>query len=143
MLSFNFSDLFRDKSYFCNMKAISIFLGLIFFLGSLLPKFDLDELGQIDELYEHYQIHAKQSNGDLSFEDFLVMHYSDKNHDKSENHDQLPFHNHDCNLNITLALNPEISFSFKSLPSDKLHVSFYESVNYSEYSASIWQPPKL
>lgn len=125
------------------MKAISVFLGLIFFLGSLLPEFDFKELGQLDELYEHFQVHSKQAGGKLSFEDFLLMHYSDKNHDKNENHDQLPFHNHDCNLNITLALNPEVSYSFKILPSDKLATPFYESVHYSEYSVAIWQPPKL
>ncbi len=125
------------------MKAISIFLGLIFFLGSLLPKFDFEELGQIDELYEHFNAHVKQSKGTMSFEDFIVMHYADKNHDHDENHDQLPFHHHDCNLTITLALNPEISYSFKPLPIDKLKTPFYQSVICPEYAGSIWQPPKL
>lgn len=126
------------------MKAISIFLGLVFFLGSLLPKFDLEELGQVDELYEHYLSHVQLSNGNLSFGNFLSMHYSNQEHDTEENHERLPFHHHECNVAITCAMLPEILYSFHTTPlSDKLPIPVYEQVNYSEYAASIWQPPKL
>lgn len=73
------------------MKSlVSIFLATLFFAGSLFPKSDMDELFKIPALFEHYSEHKAKSKGELSFMDFLLMHYAvGSTHDEAS-HDKLP-----------------------------------------------------
>jgi hypothetical protein len=58
------------------VKILSLLLSIYFFAGSLMPGSDWDELPKVVDLIEHYQHHEKESEGKLSFSDFLFLHYS-------------------------------------------------------------------
>jgi hypothetical protein len=52
--------------YFANvMKHASLLLSFHILLGSLLPHPDYTELSKLPQMYEHYQLHQRQSNGQL------------------------------------------------------------------------------
>jgi hypothetical protein len=125
------------------MRLLSLFFSVVIFLGSLLPRFDFKELSQLDELFTHFQEHLKEAKGELSFSEFMAMHYANKNHDQQENHDHLPFHNHECQLGALMVLLPNLSCSCIVIPVIQAKQSFYKFVNYSRYTHSIWQPPKI
>ncbi len=68
-------------------KIIAIALSFQILLGSLFPRINAMELAKVGELIEHYQEHKSAENQDLSFVDFLIMHYSTaSNHTKTAKH---------------------------------------------------------
>lgn len=68
-------------------KIIAITLSIQILLGSLFPRIDAMELAKIGTLIQHYQEHKSVENQDLSFIDFLIMHYSTtSNHTKTAKH---------------------------------------------------------
>jgi uncharacterized protein YfbU (UPF0304 family) len=68
-------------------QMIAILLSMQILLGSLFPNVDTTQLAKIGELIKHYQEHVATENQDLSFVDFLIMHYSsDSNHTKTAKH---------------------------------------------------------
>jgi hypothetical protein len=124
------------------MKLASLLLSFHILLGSLLPHADYTELSKLPELYEHYQLHQRQSNGQLGLTDFLVMHYTDREHQQSEDDVQLPFqHHHSCTAIVFYFL-PTFYFQFTPLLL-KVSVGFcFQSRCFSSYLSSIFQPPK-
>jgi hypothetical protein len=72
---------------FAKMKSIiSISFAFLFFLGSLFPKNDMAELFKIPILLQHYQT----NHSNLSFWNFLKLHYSQTNHHSDQDHENLP-----------------------------------------------------
>ena len=68
-------------------RLIAILLSLQILLGSLFPNVDAVQLAKIGELVKHYQEHIATDNQNLSFVDFLIMHYSStSNHTKTAKH---------------------------------------------------------
>ncbi|GAB4025421.1 hypothetical protein [Spirosoma koreense] len=69
------------------MKSIVAFLLAIQVLGSsLLPGFGIDQSAKLVDLVQHFQQH-RQTEPDLSFLDFMVMHYgANSEHQKHPNH---------------------------------------------------------
>lgn len=62
-------------------------LSMQILLGSLFPTMDVLQLAKIGELIKHYQEHVATDNQNLSFVDFLSMHYSStSNHTKTAKH---------------------------------------------------------
>ena len=54
--------------------------------SSLLPGFGVEQSAKVVELIQHYQ-HHRQEAPDLSFMDFMAMHYGpDSEHQKHPNH---------------------------------------------------------
>ena len=124
------------------MKFASLLLSFHILLGSLLPHADYTELSKLPELCEHYQLHQRQSNGQLGLADFLALHYTDRAHQQSEDDVQLPFqHHHSCTAIVFFFL-PDFNFQFtplllKSSAGFRLLSFFFPS-----YLSSIFQPPK-
>lgn len=111
---------------------------------------ELSQLLKLPILIEHYFEH-KEKSYDLSFSDFLVLHYNEdhfKGHAHDEDYDQdkrLPFMLHSSTL----------SFVFISLTSinleviDKAYIEKEKTFPFENeflinhiYLSSIWQPPK-
>ncbi len=68
-------------------QIVAILLSLQILLGSLFPNVDAMQLAKIGELVKHYQEHVTTENQDLSFVDFLIMHYSTTSeHTKTAKH---------------------------------------------------------
>src|SRR4051812_9729015 len=97
------------------MKLASLLLAFHILLGSLLPHADYTELTKLPDLYEHYQTHLQRSGGQLSLASFLLMHYADRHHQQSENHEKLPFqHSHSC-MGIVFYYLAHFDFEFNPL----------------------------
>ncbi len=125
-------------------KAIGILLVNVTLLGSML---DLHDLAKLPRLIEHYHQH-KTKTIDVSFIDFLNLHYGSEaeKHDQEEHekHQDLPFKTSDCTFTHTIIILPLFKApEITSLESVVRYSNFYHSTFSSEFSQSVWQPPRI
>ncbi len=82
--------------------VVALFLSLIMLVGGLMPQNDVEELGKLPQLVQHYKFHQSTQGGELSFRQFLGTHYGAGSTamyqcPPSPEHDQLPLHGqHHC-----------------------------------------------
>jgi hypothetical protein len=111
----------------------------------LITSTELHEMFKIGAFFEHYFEH-KQTDEDIDFIDFITLHYSDEQHDESNN--KLPFKSHHENnfvaklfkINFTKSYTSE-SIIFRYIK--KVFVINNENRNSSQFIDTIWQPPKF
>jgi hypothetical protein len=120
-------------------RVLSIFLAFTVMLASLA---DVRDLAKIALLINHYH----QAHEQISLSEFLELHYgaSAAQHDKEHGHKSLPFKSHERTL--IQPLTAALSFTFiTSAPAGETSqaMDLYRSVFITEFSASIWQPPRL
>lgn len=125
------------------LKSISMLLLSLTLLGSVM---DLHNLARLPRLIEHYNEHRDKSMN-FSFLDFLNLHYGSESerHDKEEHsrHTGLPFKAGDCTFaHIVTVPAPFQTHELAPLFSSQTYSNFYQSAYCSEFSQSIWQPPK-
>lgn len=91
-------------NYICPMKQFTaILLSLVIFVGSLFPKADALQLAKIGELVKHYKEHKNSWNENISFLEFLAMHYSTASkHLKTAKHSHSNLPNLDSHSTATL-----------------------------------------
>jgi hypothetical protein len=127
-------------------KLLTIFLLTIVISGSFLPNMDTCELSKIPQLLHHYQEHTALRKQSISFLDFILLHYgagkASGEHQDQEDHDKLPFHAHTFHAMIA-ALTETVSFSFYKFESLHFFNTVYLYADYSEYSFSLLQPPRV
>jgi hypothetical protein len=126
------------------LKFRVLFFAFFILIGSLLPNSDLHELSKISFLIQHYQGHQDKSQGQLSFLEFLRLHYKDSQHMKSENHDRLPLKQMGNSPFDFFVSTPPIQCSpqVAHFPQTQPYILFDQVVP-EPSSGSIWQPPKL
>jgi hypothetical protein len=85
------------------MKPVLAFLlSLLMLVGGLMPLNDVEELGKLPQLVQHFQYHHSPQGGGLSFRQFLRVHYGGATNagfycPPSTEHDQLPLRgSHQC-----------------------------------------------
>lgn len=103
---------------------------------------ELHEAMRLPVLFEHYAEHKTQVS-DLSFWEFLVMHYkTDVSHDDHDG--QLPFKVPGHSFVATAVAIPASKITFKEtqLQSEVTHFSFYKEVPHASYLQKIFQPPR-
>jgi hypothetical protein len=103
---------------------------------------EVHEVLRLPLLFEHYAEHKLQVN-DMSFVEFLVMHYeTDVAHDDHDN--QLPFkalgHSFAAQA-IALPIQKTIVFEIAPLTTVS-HSFHYTEVSFSSHLEAIFQPPK-
>lgn len=79
------------------MKTVlSVLLAAYLFVGSLFPGNTFANFTELPNLFKHFVYHHKIETPGISFTEFLMLHYIDENHSKSdsENHSKLPLHHH-------------------------------------------------
>lgn len=108
---------------------------------------ELNQLLKLPILYEHFQEHHQENNS-LSMFDFILMHYSSNDHNKSDQDEdmKLPFKSPDgCFSASIIAFIPQpIEFVKKVVFIEKEPINNYSYKEFSSsYLSSIWQPPKL
>lgn len=129
-------------------KIIAILLSIQILLGSLFPRIDAMELAKIGTLIQHYQEHKSVENQDLSFIDFLIMHYSTtSNHTKTakHSHHNLPnFNSHHTVLTYCQPnLKPTIpSFEATCKPFSEPNFAWQNFYHFS-ISRTLLNPPKF
>lgn len=129
-------------------KLVAILLSLQILLGSLFPKVDAIQLARIGELVKHYQEHIAIENRNLSFVDFLIMHYSStSNHTKTakHSHSNLPhLGSHQvvvayCELMFKNIIPSSSSTVFQSFPEPNFT---WQNFYHFSLSSTLLNPPK-
>lgn len=122
---------------------ISIFLSFYLLLGAIIPNSDFHELSKLPELVAHFAEHEK--NTDNSFFRFMELHYGLKDGTKDhhqESHENLPFNEHNTgHTHVYVSFQASIDFEAQVEPVRK-NFTEYQSIISSEYSYSIFQPPR-
>ncbi|MCA0431214.1 MAG: hypothetical protein LCH32_12010 [Bacteroidetes bacterium] len=114
-----------------------------------------EELIKLPSLFQHYNHHKISHNKDLTFINFLKIHYSDINadthntsHDEDDKDCNLPFkHCNDCCFNIHIPLYG-LTSNYVSAICNYIIIQSFSYININENISctdlcSIWQPPKL
>jgi hypothetical protein len=107
---------------------------------------DLLQFMKLPTLASHYLEH-KADTGDLSFVDFLIMHYAshDDNDQDQEKDMQLPFkdmHQFSQTMVFWSIQQPINPFNLINQSQRSMIRLNDEDTQYSHISTSIWQPPK-
>lgn len=133
----------EDKAYLYEVRKMS---AIFFIVVLLLAQTPLQQLLKVPVLIEHYKEH-KANNGDISFLDYIRLHYFSGNH-KDADYDrdmQLPFRAKDVDLVSSIVLVPE-DYKVDLLPPMYREIS-YPLLNITRLSPShtygIWQPPRV
>ncbi len=136
-----------ENGIFVTLCPVKRFTAIFFLSTYLLSVTELHQLVKFPVLVEHF-IEHKGKNQNLSFVDFLGMHYSQQN-EKDADYDrdmQLPFKSHDgCSTAFLSAFLHSLptGLSNKPAPASSCEYSEYSDEFLSQtYLASIWQPPK-
>lgn len=126
------------------MKFRVLFFAFFLLIGSFLPNSDLHELSKISFLIQHYQGHQDKSQGQLSFLEFLRLHYKDSQHMQSENHERLPLKQMGNSAFDYFVSTPPLQCSPGTplVPQNQTFI-LSDQVVPESFSGSIWQPPKL
>ena len=71
---------------------LAISLSSYLFIGSIIPGNSFFELNKLPALMEHFQYHRVVETPGINFFEFIVLHYSDASHEKSDpvHHKKLP-----------------------------------------------------
>ena len=123
-------------------RANAIALLLLYLLANT----ELLEIVRLPILFEHFAEH-KQQNEDVSFLDFIVLHYfsSDVKDADYERDQQLPFkgvHCEELSASVALPVEP-FEGPLPRIPHTILKVEMYVSRFHSSlFQFTIWQPPK-
>ncbi len=128
--------MFR-KPIICTMALFTLF-------SAVLPGQGIAELQKVPMLIEHYQHHIQEHDGaQLSFTDFLWMHYSNSSsHKTEESHEDLPLYHQCCACQFFIA-EERLEFvavgrSETPAPTEHLPDKYF----HQPYSA-IFQPPRF
>ena len=124
-------------------------IATLFFAVHLLFSTQLHELLKFPMLIEHFIEHRKENN-ELSFIDFLYIHYANDNVQYADNEQdmKLPFKSHTdysvCSAFISL---PNNTFSFPPKKPVFFEIKpsfpFGKQLLADNYLSSIWQPPQV
>jgi hypothetical protein len=126
------------------MRILSLLLGIQIFIAGILPGNNLSELIKVSDLVEHFYEHQSEGPEGIGFWAFLELHYLSSEHDQSEPHDHLPFHNTAAfNAVFFVANSLEIStpHPFERLSQTK--ISLFQVFQVLSFHGKIWQPPKI
>jgi hypothetical protein len=90
--------------YLYAMKQFTaILLSILILTGSLFPKIDALQLAKVGELVKHYQEHKNAWHENITFLDFLAMHYSaTSKHTKTAKHSHSNLPNLDSHSTVTM-----------------------------------------
>ncbi|MGC4101097.1 hypothetical protein [Ferruginibacter sp.] len=125
-------------------KAAAILLFSIYLVSTA----ELYELLKVDVLLEHYK-ETKARQGNISFVDFLVMHYvtDDGNKNDNDRDEQLPFKSATsvaAAASAPFILQRTEEFTLKPFieQQDKLYCYSNPAI-LSHYYGAVWNPPRL
>lgn len=124
-------------------------VALAFLSIYLLSTTELYQLLKVPSLFEHYLEH-KTKDQNISFADFVYMHYSQENDNDGDKQDdmKLPFKSHSCSIFsmsfVPLTAQQNITFhTVQEFNKRKLTTNFYTLSISSSHLLAIWQPPKI
>ena len=128
------------------MRALAHLLALYMLLGSLFPGSDFSQLSRIPSLLDHFAQHremAKQKDDQLSFLQFVRMHFYQTNQHEEDSgdhdHQELPLQSVSMHLEFTCA---ESLLLMVDHPSCFVYSVFsYRASGGSDHATTLLQPP--
>jgi len=115
----------------------------------LLPNDLLQDIVKLPVLVAHY-FHHNHTDNHIHFTDFIADHYSDHEHHGKDhdNHNNLPFHNHDFNFQQSIFTVTVLNFfptvlSNYGVANRKTKIISRQHFYSSTALSSIWRPPKF
>lgn len=131
------------------MPILKKILVIALCIQTLLPNRLLRDIVRLPVLIVHY-FHHNNSDTHIHFQDFIAEHYSHtEDHSKDHrNHNNLPFHNHDLNLQqnispVAVLDTCQILMPNSPLVNCKTEIISRQHFFLSATLSSIWRPPKL
>jgi hypothetical protein len=113
------------------------------------PKDLLQEMVKLPVLIAHY-FHHNHMDRHMHFADFITYHYSNQQHHGKDhdNHNNLPFHNHDFNFQQSIFMVAELDIFTTILYNyciDNCNTKIISRQHFYSSTAlsSIWRPPRL
>lgn len=121
---------------------MSFLLGLHILFTGFLHDQSAAELNRLPGLIHHYFHHTDEEKEQLTFIDFLVLHYGDSGHAHEENHEDLPLFHSVCSCLLYVHVEHHIVFEEDAVLTEN-SISVYQN-HYTHLSLKgIFQPPKL
>lgn len=105
----------------------------------------IEDITRIPALIQHFNQHQKKETPNISFFDFIVLHYSSDKNSTDISHHSLPLkHANDVGHVHTIQAFtvPDIHLSFTVIPSDIHHSTALSQFISHQCLESIFQPPK-
>jgi hypothetical protein len=121
-------------------RSVAIFL-LVIYVGA---STEIHELANVPSLFLHYQEH-KGLDTDITFAEFLELHYIGNHNDQTHHHERLPFkQEHSEAVHMTVALVTEVTIAQLTFhtQANKVTVIYVSQFHPSSISGGIWQPPR-
>lgn len=106
-----------------------------------MPGSDWDELPKIANLIEHFQEHQDLSAREISFSEFLFLHYESNSEHPKETDGKLPFQ-HTCSFTF-MAIIPSTEFKIIVLSEYPVYTVLDSIQDSQECYNSIFQPPQI
>lgn len=123
------------------MKFASSLLALYFLAGSFMPSSDWDELPKVFNLISHFHEHQKRDHQNLSFMEFISMHYhTGSDHKQEEDHSRLPFFHTIVSPFIAIMQLPVFQFLITEKSTEKIF--FIPVLTPREHLNKLLQPPR-
>lgn len=125
------------------MKVVAAGILLVHLLITSLAPAGLVEVARVPALFDHFNVHLVESGGTLTWGEFLVMHYTDAEHERNDHdrHGKLPFHN--SSLNHVVFIPSDDPMQVIDAPEQVTdHVPVSEPWIGEWTGRSVFQPPK-
>lgn len=129
------------------MKSFgAIILAAYLFLGSLFPGNSFANFSELPNLMEHFLYHRKVETPGISFSQFLMLHYDNDDHSKSDvdHHNKLPLHHHASTIPLDEISGQNRSVSFSNL--SIINVDTFPFQNFSimafDICYGLFKPPQ-
>lgn len=106
-----------------------------------MPGSDWDELPKIANLIDHFQEHQDLSEVEISFSEFLFLHYASNSEHPKETDGKLPFQ-HTCSFTF-MAIIPSSEFKIILSIEYPVHSVLFSIQDTQECYNSIFQPPQI
>lgn len=105
-----------------------------------------EDIARIPSLIEHYNHHKKEETPDISFWDFVLLHYASNDNSNDAHHDSLPLkHGNDVgHVHLISAFTiPEYQFAFSVHTAEFNHIVATAQFIPNNNLDAIFQPPKF
>lgn len=122
-------------------KVVLVFFSIYLLVIAITPNYDVEELGKIPYLVQHYNQH-KSNGASATLLEFIFEHINVSNHSETD-HQNLPFQNH-----LVPNLYPvTLTNCFSAIKVNTVHITtnvlFVHNIGKSAtHSNRVWQPPK-
>lgn len=121
-------------------------LFVYFSIGACIPQCDFSQIGQLDDLLEHYDLHQDEAlklGSEISFAEFLYIHFiegDEHHHPNDSEHHNLPLNSISCEMILFFKQAGDISKSFFTLI-QKRGIAFNLSFYLNPFVNQIFHPP--